>query len=318
MEKGLFAQNIIAVVWDFDRTLTPHYMQKPLFNEFEIDEVSFWREVQQLPEYYRRAGIVVDKDTCYLGHLLSYVRAGILAGLTNAKLRELGGKIELSPGLPKFFSETKKTLEEDIFVEGDLRLEHYVVSTGLREMIRGSAVGPHVEGIWASGFIESPAKPGHDLSDVPPEAEISQIAGLLDNTTKTRALFEINKGVNKVSRITVNDSIPEMERRVPFPNMIYIADGPSDIPCFSIVRQFGGAAYGVYHPKNEDQFDQVQGLLESDRIDACGAADYREHSDTSKWIRRKIRKIAERIMRDRHEHFDSRVGREPTHILDKD
>ncbi|MBM3288829.1 MAG: haloacid dehalogenase-like hydrolase, partial [Candidatus Hydrogenedentes bacterium] len=100
-EKGLFLQNVIAVIWDFDKTLSPNYMQKPLFDAYDIDEDLFWGEVNALPEYYRRAGITVQRDICYLGHMLSYVREGRMPGLTNAKLRELGAAIEFFPGIPE-------------------------------------------------------------------------------------------------------------------------------------------------------------------------------------------------------------------------
>ena len=98
VEKSLFLQNIIAIIWDFDKTLTPRYMQEPLFKHYGIDGDVFWDEVHALPAYYARAGINVPEDTCYLGHLLAYVRSGQCADLTNAKLRELGAGIEFFPG----------------------------------------------------------------------------------------------------------------------------------------------------------------------------------------------------------------------------
>ena len=191
--KGLFLQNIIAVVWDFDKTLSPQYMQKPIFDAFQIKEGPFWKEVQALPDYYRRIGVHVQEDSCYLGHLLSYVKHGRMPGLTNARLIELGRQIQLFPGLPEFFDRLKMVIDRPEFKDGDLHLEHYIVSTGLEAMIRGSAIADRVEGIWASVFIEEPAPPGLESSAVPGESPISQIAGFLDNTTKTRALFEINK-----------------------------------------------------------------------------------------------------------------------------
>lgn len=316
-EKGLFLQNVIAIVWDFDRTLSPHYMQAPLFREYGIDEEAFWRELDALPAYYARAGVRISRDTCYLGHLLSYVRHGKAPGLTNAKLRELGSRIEFFPGIPGLFDDLAHMLDEAPFRDADLRLEHYVVSTGLYEMIRGSAISSRLAGIWANEFIETPAKPGADLTGVPESGPISQIATALDNTTKTRALFEINKGVNKHEGLTVNDAIPEDERRVPFKNMLYVADGPSDIPSFSVVRRNGGLAYAVYDPQSPKQFAQSVALVESKRVDAYGPADYRPGSQTRLWLEFQIRRIAERIVETRKSALDSRVSRGPTHISDK-
>src|SRR5690606_8251255 len=155
--KGLFFQNVIALIWDFDRTLSPHYMQRPLFQAYGVDEKQFWEENNQLPQYYERAGVRVHPETCYLGHILSYVQAGTFPDLTNARLRELGGRIEFFPGVPEVFDELSGILEEKAFRDADLHLEHYVVSTGLAEMIRGSKIADRLSGIWASEFIEVPA-----------------------------------------------------------------------------------------------------------------------------------------------------------------
>lgn len=314
LEKGLFLQNVIAIIWDFDRTLSPHYMQKPLFEAYGVDEQAFWREVHALPAYYRRTGISVQADTCYLGHLLSYVNAGIMADLTNAKLREIGAQIEFFPGIPEFFRRLASVLDAPEIHGEDLRIEHYVVSTGLAEMIRGSRVAPFLDGVWASEFIETPSAPGMPMDGVPRPGPISQIAGFLDNTTKTRALFEINKGVNKQPQISVNDTIREEDRRVPFKNMIYVADGPSDIPSFSVVRKHGGLAYAVYASESEEQYAQAVSLQEAGRANACGPADYRDGSETDRWLRLQVGRMARRILEDRRFALQQRVGKGPTHL----
>jgi hypothetical protein len=318
-EKGLFFQNIIALIWDFDRTLSPHYMQKPLFKAYDVDEELFWTEVNALPSYYARAGIEVNSDTCYLGHLLSYVRHGRFRDLTNAKLRGLGRTIEFFPGIPGLFDRLAAIVDTPEFRIGDLRieLEQYVVSTGLAEMIRGSRIADRLSGIYASAFIEEPAAPGTDLNSMPPSGPISQIAEFLDNTTKTRALFEINKGVNKHTSISVNDAIPESERRVPFRNMIYIADGPSDIPCFSVVKKHGGLTYAVYAAESKEQFAQVVRLHETGRVHMYGPADYRIGSATDMWLQLQVRKIATRIIEERGKAFESQVGRGPVHLSEE-
>ena len=314
MDKGLFLQNVIAIIWDFDKTLSPQYMQTPLFEEYGLDQKSFWTEVNALPAWYARAGITVQPDTCYLGHLLTYVREGRMPGLNNAKLRELGARIPLFPGIMGLFDRLEATLQEPPFLEGDLRLEHYVVSTGLAEMVRGSSIAKRLSGIWASEFIETPAAPGFDPNSPPQSGEISQIAAILDNTTKTRAIFEINKGVNRHAAITVNDMIPEEERRVPVRNMVYVADGPSDIPSFSVIRKHGGLAYAVYDPDSPGQFAQVVDLAESARVDAYGPADYSEGAQTDRWLRLQVKRMALRIMEERRRNLARRVGSGPKHL----
>jgi len=316
-ERGLFQQNRIALIWDFDRTLTPQYMQMPLFQAYGVDEKQFWDEVNALPEYYKRAGIKVHPDTCYLGHLLTYVRNGRMSGLSNARLRELGGEIEFFPGIPGIFDRLQALVEDAQYEEIDLHLENYVVSTGLKEMIRGSKIADRLEEIWASEFIECAAAPGFDLSEAPAPGEITQIAGFLDNTTKTRAIFEINKGVNKLNNVTVNDNIPEEDRRVPIKNMIYIADGPSDIPSFSVVKKHGGLAYAVYDSASKRQFEQVEALQRDGRVNACGPADYTEGSHTDRWLCHQVKRIADRILNERTKALGSRIGQSPTHIKEE-
>ncbi len=313
-DKGLFLQNIIAIIWDFDKTLSPQYMQTPLFQAYGVDERTFWDEVNALPAYYARAGIHVQRDTCYLGHLLTYVKEGRMRGLSNARLRELGREIRFYPGIPEVFDCLKAVLDAPPFREGDLRLEHYVVSTGLAEMIRGSAIADKLAGIWASEFIERPALPDADLSEAPAPGEISQIAGFLDNTTKTRAIFEINKGVNKLPDKTVNDMIPEEERRVPFRHMIYVADGPSDIPSFSVVKKHGGLSYAVFDAASRERFAQAVALLEQGRIDSYGPADFTNGNQTCLWLSLQVQRIAERIMTDRKRALESRVAQGPVHM----
>jgi len=308
------SQNVIAIVWDFDFTLTPRNMQEPLFAAYDVDEKKFWKEVNALPEYYKKAGVRVSEETAYLWHIISYVQAGKFPDLTNQKLRELGEKIEFYPGLPEFFLDVQQWLEKSPYAENDLKIEHYIVSSGLTEMIRGSKIAPYISGVWASEFIEVPAGPDEDFSKIPRSGPISQVGYIIDHTTKTRALFEINKGVNMLKGISVNDSIPEDARRVPFKNMIYVGDGPSDIPCFSVVRKHGGLTYAVYPKGDKEKFLQVISLIESERIDAYGPADYRDDSETVYWMRDKVLNIADRIVQEKEDAFRSKVKSGPKHI----
>ena len=318
MATTLFTQNIIACIWDFDKTLIPDYMQSPLFRRYGVDEAAFWVETNNLVAAYHKRGYHIVGEIAYLNHLLTYVLAGPLKGLNNKILRECGREIKLYPGLPKFFDFAKTFVrEKESYRKHEIRLEHYVVSTGLAEMIRGSAVAPHVDGIWGCEFIENPLQPGflkqREL-DVSAEAEIAQIGVMIDNTTKTRALFEINKGTNKNPAIDVNANITPEDRRIPFQNMLYVADGPSDIPSFSVVKKGGGKAYGVYNPARPDEFAQNDRLRQVGRIDHYGPADYTEASSTAQWLRLHIQAICDRIVSDREAALAQRVTRPPRHL----
>ncbi|TVR47031.1 MAG: haloacid dehalogenase-like hydrolase [Puniceicoccaceae bacterium] len=321
MDSVLFTQNIIACIWDFDKTLIPGYMQAPLFRRFGIDERRFWQEVNQLEQRYQRRGIRVSGESVYLNHLLTYVRDGPLKGLNNRILRECGEEINFYEGLPGFF-DTLRALprSKPEYLKHDLRLEHYIVSTGLAEMIRGSKIAASVDALWGCEFIEDPLPPGfldQDEFSIEAEFEICQIGYMVDNTTKTRALFEINKGTSKNPAIDVNANIRPEDRRIPFQNMIYIADGPSDVPSFSVVKRNGGRTYAVYRPGSQEEFEQNDRLLQVGRIHAYGPARYVPESATSMWLHLHVLELCDRIVADREASLARKVAGPPRHLTEK-
>lgn len=319
MQKN-FNQNIIALVWDFDKTLIPYYMQKPLFEEYGVNEADFWNEVNQLPGLYKNDGIQMSADTAYLNHILTYVKKGIFKGLSNEKLRSFGEKLDLFPGLPEFFETCNSIIEtNEEYRKFDIKLEHYVVSTGLTEVIRGSKINKYIKGIWGCEFIEDTYVPENGKLVKKPDPEISSIAYQIDNTTKTRAIFEINKGVNiHPEEISVNQSMPEESRRVPIQNLIYIADGPSDIPAFSVVKKNHGKCFAVYNTKaphgSPKSFHQAQQLDKDGRVDSCFEADFRDDTSAYLWISSEVRSIANNIVA--HKKAQLRQGKDsvPAHI----
>jgi hypothetical protein len=317
MSQPLFLQNIIALIWDFDKTLIPGYMQEPLFEHYNVDPKKFWKEVNELPNYYQKSELdLIVPDTVYLNHFITYAREGIFKGLNNALLRKLGVKIKFYEGLPAFFKEIKNVVKDNAdYQQHDIRIEHYIVSTGLRQMILGSKIAPFIEGIWGCEFVENPPPPGY--LEKPTEKKnqiISQIAYALDNTTKTRAVFEINKGTNKIPDINVNAKIPDEDRRVPIQNMIYIADGPSDIPVFSIINRFGGRTFAVYKPGSKKEFSQVNNLQKQGRVQSYGEANYTEDSQTAMWIKNAVSEIADLIVTNRERALGDKIGKPPRHL----
>ena len=292
-------------------------MQTPLFSSYGVDEEIFWKEVNYLPDLYAQRGLRVSSDTIYLNHLLSYVKSGKMRGLTNRKLLELGSELNFFPGLPEFFGELSKIPKEDEFKSHDFKIEHYIISTGLAQMIRGSEIFPYVEEIFACEFIESVIDPNfinQSELEINLEPEISQIGMSVDNTMKTRFIFEINKGCNKNSSIDVNTALDHSDRRVPINQMIYIADGPSDVPVFAVVKQMGGKTYAVYDPENEKEFAQTCELVEASRVHNNGPADYRNTSPTSIWIHQKTREIFRGIIKKRDAHLQSKIMPPPKHL----
>lgn len=302
--------NIIAIVWDFDKTLITSYMQEPIFKKYRVDGTTFWKEVNALPEkYLTEQGVRVNRDTIYLNHFINYVKEGRFPDLNNEMLTALGSELEFYNGLPALMEITKKMVSDDSrYAEYDIRVEHYIVSTGFTAMIKGSAVAPFVSGIWGCELIEAPNKEGNMV--------ISEIGYTIDNTTKTRALFEINKGVGVLDNIDVNTKLPEEMRRVRFENMIYIADGPSYVPAFSTLNKSGGATFAIYPHNDEKAFKQVEQLRKDGRINMYAEADYSEGTTAYMWITGKVREFADKIREKERSKLQSSISESPRHLTD--
>lgn len=164
-----------------------------------------------------------------------------------------------------------------------------------------------VKEIWGCELIEA-NKDGDDI--------LSDVVYTIDNTTKTRAIFEINKGSwNEALHIDVNSKITLDTRRVPFENMIYIADGPSDIPAFSLIKEKGGTTFAIYPRGDMKALSQVEQMRMDGRVDMYAEADYSEGTTANLWIRNKISEIANRIRaRERSKLLDS-VSSVPKHLV---
>ena len=106
-------QNIIAVIWDFDKTLVNGYMQKPIFTKYNVEESAFWKEVNNLPIEYQKQGIRVNRDTIYLNHFITCVKQGIFKGLNNTMLRKFGRELTFYPGIPEIFKELDEIISID-------------------------------------------------------------------------------------------------------------------------------------------------------------------------------------------------------------
>ena len=227
--------DVIATVWDFDKTLIPGYMQDPIFDYFKFSGKQFWDENKAEIETYENQDLTVNHDTYYLNKFIRMSQPGHpFDGLNNALLKELGGRLQFYEGALDLFKKVCAYNDN--------------VSTGFKRMIEGSAIFPFVKKIWGAELIDSEGADG--------KTRLTEVAYSLDNTTKTRALFEINKGVGIIegANIDVNSKIPMEKRRVQFCNMIYVADGPSDVPAFSVINQnfsrifqelFGGGSASI-------------------------------------------------------------------------
>lgn len=300
-------ENVIAIIWDFDKTLVKGYMQDPIFAEYGVDAAAFWAENDEMVQSYLQQDILLNPDTAYLNLFLHYVKDGRFAGLNNQKLKSYGPLQSFYNGIPDIFLTTKRCLDDDpLCREYNIRVEHYIVSTGFRKVIQHSIIAEHVEHVWGCELIDGIDDSGNTV--------FQEIGFTIDNTSKTRALFEINKGVHRRNNIQVNTKMTEEQKRVSFKNMIYIADGPSDIPAFSVVKSRGGSTFAIYPKGDMRALHQVENMRKDNRIDMFAEADYSDGTTASLWICNKIKEMADRIKdeeKQRRDCFDT----VPKHLI---
>lgn len=250
-----------------------------------------------------------------MNHLIKYVKDGKMEGLNNASLKEFGKEQNFYPGVVDLIKNMQQELDAMAKADGknykeyDIKVENYIVSTGIKKVIEGTELVSYVEGIWGCELIDAP------VSDKVDGREISEVGYTIDNTTKTRALFEINKGIPQNPDIDVNAKMDAASRRVKFNHMIYIADGPSDVPAFSVVNKFGGATFAVYPKKDENAFRQVEKLREDGRIDMYAEADYSKDTTAHMWIMNKVKEIADRIYIEEKAKLQASVSGVPRHLV---
>ena len=207
----------------------------------------------------------------------------------------------LYSGLPDFFKRINTKIQEDnLFKKYDISLEHYIISTGMKTTILGSALGKEVNDIFASEFYEE-------------EGVINGIARSIGYSKKTEFLHLINKGGNTNPKIDVNSYLPKEYRRVPFEQMIYVGDGPTDVPCFAILNHRGGKSIAVYNQDSEKAFKQTYQLQSEGRVFTFAPADYREGSHLSLVLEQVVKEMAQKIV-DTTERELKRVIREAVRL----
>lgn len=250
---------IIALIYDFDGTLSPGNMQ----------EFGFIQAIGKKPqEFWQESdNIAVGQDA---SNILSYMKlmfdearkAGIK--LRRDDFRKFGASVELFDGVKEWFG-----LINAYGRERGVKVEHYINSSGLAEMIEGTAIADEFKRIFACSF----------LYNEDGEAEWPGVA--VDYTAKTQFLFKINKGILSVrDNKKVNESKAEDNKRIPFPHMIYFGDGETDVPCMKIVKMFGGNSIAVYNPEIKKKVYVARKLLRQQRVNFITPADYTKESRT--------------------------------------
>lgn len=263
----------IAIVYDFDGTLSPGNMQEYDFiPAVGKKNEEFWAESEKL--CHAQDG---DPILAYMYNMFRYAKSCNLSLRRDAFI-ESGKKVKLFNGVQEWFS-----IINEYGRERGVTIEHYINSSGIKEMIEGTSIAHEFRRIYACSFF-------YDVDGVAFWPSV-----VVNYTTKTQFLFKINKGIDSVAdNVEVNRFIPEEKRRIPFSNMIYIGDGTTDIPSMRLVKQMGGYSIAVYDPKDTDDYDKrakIEQLKTENRVDSVLVADYSDGSAAMEVVKRVIDKI---------------------------
>lgn len=261
---------IVALVYDFDGTLSPGNMQ----------EFGFIQAIGKKPqEFWQESDDIASGQDA--SNILSYMKlmfdeaqkAGIK--LRREDFKKFGEAVELYDGVLEWFSNVNEYGKQR-----GVKVEHYINSSGLTSMIEGTPIAKEFKRIFACSF----------LYDENGDAVWPGVA--VDYTAKTQFLFKINKGILSVrDNKKVNESQAEDNKRIPFPNMIYMGDGETDVPCMKIVKMFGGHSIAVYDPSNKKKVNVARKLLRQERVNFITPTDYTKESRTMKIVCSIIDKI---------------------------
>jgi len=260
------AKPIVALMYDFDKTLSPKNMQDYGFMDgLDVTSEEFWAECTKLTKANQ-----MDSILSYMYLMLEKGRGKYL--LKRESFRELGKSVKLFPGVSSWFTRINKYCGAH-----GLRCEHYIISSGLKEIIEGTPIAGEFREIYAAEFLYD--KDG--LAKWPAMA--------VNYTSKTQFLYRINKGILDVTeQRALNEYVPEDRRRIPFRNMIYFGDGDTDIPCMKLTKVNGGHSFVVYQ-KDEKESER---LISENRVNFAFKADYRKGSALEKAVLAVIDSIA--------------------------
>lgn len=263
---------IVALMYDFDKTLCTKDMQEYGFiPELGVTPAEFWQEANNLTDSEGMDGILA-----YMFMMVKMSQRHEVR-ITRETLNRLGNGIEFFPGVATWFDRIN-TYGKSQGVE----VEHYIVSSGVKEIIDGTSIAHYFKKIYACEFK-------YDYNGL---IEWPKVA--VNYTAKTQFLFRINKGVLDITTHSdreLNQYTPEVKRRIPFSNMIYIGDGLTDVPCMKLVKVNGGQSIAVYNLDNDTGLTSATKLVRDNRVNFITPADYEEHSRLENIVKTIINKV---------------------------
>lgn len=261
---------VVAICYDFDKTLSPDDMQaQGYIQSVGYNVKDFWDKSNALA----RANDM-DTNLAYMYTMMVEAQGNLL--FTKKNLEEYGSKVKLFKGVDGWFDRIR-----DYGKTKGVIVEHYIISSGLKEMIEGTSIAKKgvFEKIYASSFYYNE----RNVAVWP--------AQVINYTSKTQFLFRIEKGTLDINDPAVNDYFPPDQMRVPFRNIVYIGDSDTDIPCMKLVNSSGGHSIGVYNPDTNDK-TKVLKMIRDNRIRHFAPADYTENGELDRLVKEIIDKTA--------------------------
>jgi len=256
-----FFQNTIALVYDFDGTLSPQPMQEyTVLPKLGVEPAQFWALVNREARESQSDPMLV-----YMRHIIEALERERV-DVKREDFAAMAGLIEYFPGVPTWFARVNAYVRKRS--RGQAKIQHYLISAGQKEILDGVSIRRHFRRIYASEYHFN----HHGVATFP--------KFLVTDTLKTQFLFRINKGIEDVNE-SINEHMPEWKRPIPFPNMIYLGDGMTDVPSMALTKKNGGHAVAVYGDRGRDTCVK---LLEAGRVDFVAKADYRKASKLSRRV----------------------------------
>lgn len=255
MNENKDTRPVLAICYDFDKTLSPDNMQAQGY----IQSLNF----EKAEEFWKKSDVLAEQNDMDQNLAYMYLMIEDAVGkfyVTPEKLRDYGSKVELYKGVDTWFKRIREYGETN-----GVKVEHYIISSGLKEMIEGTKIANEFEKIYASSFYYN------DKGSAVWPAQV------VNFTNKTQFLFRIEKGILDINDNKVNNYYLPDELRVPFRNIVYIGDSETDVPCMKLVNVYGGHSIGVYDPEKQNK-DKVHTLMKQNRIKYFAPADYSEGS----------------------------------------
>ncbi len=287
---GRFFQDTIALVYDFDGTLSPQPMQEyTVLPKIGVEPAQFWARVNREARETESDPMLV-----YMRHIIEAIEREQV-DVKRGDLAAMAGAIEYFPGVTTWFGRMNAYVRRRSGARAKIR--HYLISAGQKEILEGASIRRHFRRIYASEYHFN----HHGVATFPKL--------LVTDTLKTQFLFRINKGIEAITE-SINEHMPESERAIPFPNIIYVGDGMTDVPSMALTKKNGGHAVAVYDPSGDRGRATCVKLLDAGRVDFIAEADFRAASRLSK----RVQLLLDAIIADiayRREAFQCRLENRP-------